>query len=353
MSFGLLKHFKKNKDEAQLQTKETHQKYLVLGSDLGGVLKLLDLKREHPTETIKLVSNRLITKQMLLETYEFGLSSLRSPEKVESLYRKYHGASILPQKMEPTFYKDGKFHDFGGRAKPMELLNGEMIFTQKAYRFKLASFFRADDWENLDQILSESLDIRHLESIEKTTPQDLVDIKEWRLHFKDFTSMSAQYLFVAMTPKKFIQYVHHKETLTSHLVDLCTSVNLQGGISVTWVMNGEVSSEEKTIFLPQSMTHEWGHFLVEFEPYKYETKTQLVHALILIHEEEPQAEDLASKIKLLKRVIDRVFPKFEEKIAKEYIRFDDEMFINDMKEEAKEQVNFDYPTLNFVERELH
>src|SRR5690606_14522652 len=106
--------------------------------------------------------------------------------------------------------------------------------------------------------------------------------------------------------------------------------------------------EEKTLFIPQSMTHEWGHFIVEFEQFDHSAKIQKCHVLFLIHEEEPQTEDLASKIKLMKRVLDRVFPDIEKHMVKEFIRFDDEMFISDIKEEALEQVGFDYPNLKFL-----
>jgi hypothetical protein len=96
------------------------------------------------------------------------------------------------------------------------------------------------------------------------------------------------------------------------------------------------------------MTHEWGHFLVEFETYNFQKKEQVCHALFLIHDEDPQTEDLGQKIKLLKRVLDRVFPDIEKHIKKEYIRFDEEMFISNVKDSAMEQVSFDYPTLHFL-----
>jgi hypothetical protein len=50
----------------------------------------------------------------------------------------------------------------------------------------------------------------------------------------------------------------------------------------------------------------------------------------------------------MKRVLDRVFPDFEINIHKEYIRFDDEMFISGIKDNLIEQISFDYPTLRFL-----
>ncbi|MGE3610898.1 MAG: hypothetical protein AB7I27_15010 [Bacteriovoracaceae bacterium] len=348
MSFGLLKHFKDLKKEVSNNLIVLHVPHVILGHDLGAVLKLIELKKQFPDEKIKLISNRLLNKQSLIEAYEFGVTTLRSSEAVEGIYKKFFNAKIIPQNKDALFYKDGKFHEFGGRAKSMDLLSGEDFFTHKGYRLSLQSLFSESDWENLDQIIGEALDIRIFESIEKTTPQDLVDKAEWVLHFKDFSKLTCTHLYSSLSPKKFLSYLTHKENFTPELIDVCTSCKIQAALSITLVLNKEIYQEERTLFIPQSMTHEWGHFIVEFESFNYQKKEQLCHVLFLIHEEEPQSEELAAKIKLMKRVLDRVFPHFEDSIAKEYIRFDEEMFISNIKDEGFDQMSFDYPSLKFT-----
>lgn len=348
MSFGLLKRFKDTKSGNTQNIPSKHYRHVIIGQDLGAVLKLLELKNKAPEESVRLITSRPLNRQSLIENYEYGISQLRSPEAVQEIYKKFHNAKILPQSKEASFYKDGKFHDFGGRAKSMDLRHGEEFFTHKGYKLELASLFSPEDWENLDQILKDYSEIRIFEGIEKTTPQDLVDKKEWSFSFKDFASATCENLYVSMSPKRFINYFHHKEKLTPEFIDVCTSVSVQAAISVTWILDKEIHAEERTLLIPQSMTHEWGHFIVEFETFNYQKKEQLCHALFLIHEEEPQSEDLAQKIKLMKRVLDRVFPNIEKHIKKEYIRFDDEMFISDVKDTSAEQLSFDYPTLKFL-----
>ena len=348
MSFGLLKHFKDSKSGNANTTTSKHFHHVILGQDLGAILKLMELKRTRPSESVRLISTRPVTRQMLIENYEFGVSQLRSATAVENIYRKYHDAKILPQTGDPIFYKDGKFHEFSGRAKSMELQSGEEFFINKAYRFELASFFTSEEWEQFDSILKEHSEIRIFESIEKTTPVDLVEKQEWLLTFKDFARITCENLNVSMSPKRFLNLIHNKEKLTPEFIDVCTSVNVQAAISVTFKLNKEIFSEEKTLFIPQSMTHEWGHFITEFESYNHQRKEQLCHVLFLIHDEEPQTEDLGSKIKLMKRVLDRVFTDIEKHITKEYIRFDEEMFISGVKDTAIEQLTFDYPTLRFL-----
>lgn len=349
MSFGLLKHFKDRKTswETQIITSK-HFKHVILGSDLGAILKLMELKRSHPEDSIRLISPRVLTRQMLIENYEFGVSQLRSEVAVQEIYKKHFNAKISPQMKESLFYKDGKFHEFNSRAKPMDLLNGEDFFTKKGYRLTLESLFSEEDWGNLDQILSESLEIRILDSVEKSSPTDLVEITEWKIDFKDFSTINCEYLYLSHSPQRFLQHLANKEKMSPELIDVCSTVKIQSGLSVTWILDREVYADEQTLFIPQSMTHEWGHFIVEFESYNHSKKHQVCHVLFLIHDDEPQTEDLGAKLRLMKRVLDRVFNDFDKSISKEYIRLDDEMFVSDIKESSLEQVGFDYPTLKFT-----
>ncbi len=348
MSFGLLKHFKDSRSSNAHTGTTKHYQHLILGQDLGAVLKLVELIRNNSQESVRLITSRPLNKNLLIENYEYGVSHLRSAVAVENIYKKYHHAKIFPQTKDAVFYKDGKFHEFSGRAKSMDLKHGEEFFSNKGYKLELASLFSESDWVNLDQILNDFSEVRIFQSIEKSDPQDLVDKKEWTFLFKDFASATCENLYVSLSPKKFLNLLQNKDSLTPELIDLCTAVDIQSAISVSWKLDKEVFAEDKTLFIPQSMTHEWGHFIVEFGSYNYQAKEQLCHVLFLIHEEEPQSEDLASKIKLMKRVLDRVFPDIEERIKKEYIRFDEEMFISGVKDAAIEQLSFDYPSLKFL-----
>ncbi len=345
MSFGLLKQFKDQKKGFQHEHVATFVGNVVLGSDLGSVLKILELRKSYPAESIRLVTNRLVNKQLLIENYQYGVTQIRSEQTMGELYKNFFDVRLSAQKNDPQFYKDGKFHEFSGRAKSMELLDGEHFFLNRGYRLDIESLFSKEDWENLDTIISTHIDIRIVEGIEKTESSDLVEKNEWLLTFKDFKKISCENLYSSLSPKRFLSFLKNKENMTPDIIDVCSSTKIQGALSLTWLMKKEFVSDDRTFFIPQSMTHEWGHFIVEFEN---TNDGHLCHGLFLIHEEEPQTEDLASKIKLMKRVVERVFPEFEQNILKEYIRFDEDMFISDVKDSLIEQIGFDYPTLKFI-----
>ena len=345
MSFGLLKHFKDQKKDFHLKDEVKFVAQVILGADLGAVLKLLELRKTYPLDSIRLVTPRLLDKKLLLANHQNGISQIRSQQAVDEIYKSHPDAKVLPQKWSPQFYKDGKFHDFGGRAKSMNLLEGEHYFLNKGYRADLSSFFTNSDWDNLDNIISQHIDIRIIEGIEKTEAKDLVERGEWLLTFKDFNKISCENLYSSLSPKKLLGFLKNKEKMIPDLIDFCSSTRIQAALSISWLMKKEYSHEERTLFIPQSMTHEWGHFIIEFENL---AEGQFCHGLFLIHEEESQTEDLASKIKLMKRVLERVFPDFENNIQREYIRFDEEMFISDIKDNLIEQISFDYPSLKFL-----
>lgn len=348
MTFGLLKHFKDARRANQTITQTRHAQHVIVGHDLGAILKLVELRKTFPEESVKLITDRTVSRQGLIENHQFGVSSLRSEQAVEAIYRKHFNARLTPDGRDPVFYKDGKFHEFGSRAKPMELQPGEEFFTNRGYRLDLQGFFDEESWNNLDAMINEAIDIRIFESIEKTEPQDLVDKAEWTLTFKDFTKVTCEHLHVSLSPKKFLNLLSNKEGMSSELIDFSSAVTTRGAISVTWILNRDFGQAGQTLFIPQSMTHEWGHFVTEFEAFDHKADTGLCHVLFLVHEEEPQSEDLAAKIKLMKRVLERVFPDLEKHITKEYIRFDEEMFVTDVKDAAAEQLAFDYPTLSFL-----
>lgn len=347
MSFNL-RAFKDLKKDQKQQNPRQHFRHLILGHDLKAVLQLVELKEKFPDESIRLITPRPLNKSTLIENYENGVTTLRHENTVTEIYKRFFDFKCFKQTYEPLFYKDGKFHEFSGRAKSMELRDGEPFFKSIGYRYQISSLFKSDVWEKLDEILASSQDVKVIDVIQKTDPKDLVDKDEWMLTTKDYFELTAESLYVTLSPHKFLNLIQNKDDLSNELIDYLSSVKVLQGIQVSWDLSKEIYPEERTLFIPQSMTHEWGHFIVEFEAFNHSTRTQKMHVMFLIHEEEPQAEDLAGKIRLMKRVLDRVFSGFEQQIKKEFILFSEEMIQWGQKDNLAEQIAFDYPSLKLM-----
>src|SRR5690606_951501 len=120
------------------------------------------------------------------------------------------------------------------RAKSMELIRNESFFSTKGYEYELESFFEPAAWENLDELLKTSQDMRIFESIIKTDPHDLVEKQEWLLTFKDFSEMGAENLYVSHAPHRFLNLIANKNDLDSSLIDFCSATESLAAINVSF-----------------------------------------------------------------------------------------------------------------------
>ena len=107
----------------------------------------------------------------------------------------------------------------------------------------------------------------------------------------------------------------------------CVTIENHSAIAVHFKAKAEVYLESGSLIIPQSMTHEWGSFLLDIEPFNPTNSTQELTAVTFLSEDDVQEEDLAKKIKLMRRVIERVLPEFTEDNVDQMIRFSDEFDI--------------------------
>ena len=74
--------------------------------------------------------------------------------------------------------------------------------------------------------------------------------------------------------------------------------------------------------------HEWGHFICDFNDFDEVSGRQEFSCLMFVNEDEVNEEELAKKIRLMKRVVDRVFTGFTKSNYNESIHYNQEMYIN-------------------------
>ena len=332
-----------NKDD-----RKRYYSHIVVGDDFLAVSMFLKLTKEFGADKVCLISENLLDKSALLEQWRCSIHTLRSEDGANNLIGMMPQLEITPTKNKVKFYKDTKFHDFGGRAKSMPIGPGEKDFLAPFYKVNYRNLFSDEDWQNLDELILKGQVNKILQSIELTTPEDLVEKTYFKLHTGEHESFECERLHWMINPKKFYKLVKDKETLSNAVSEYCTHLETQTGVVVHFECDREIFNEEGTVFLPQSMTHEWGHFIVDFEKFDPEMNKQNFTGLILLKEEDLTEEELAKKIKLLKRVLERVFPEFIKANYTEHIRFAQDMFIRGMQDSLAANMKQELPGLQFV-----
>lgn len=324
--FGL-RAFKRLKEES-LHNEDLHKYFthIVVGNNTLAVLKYLSLVSEYGQENVALITDTPISRETLEHSWRCSIHTIRDEERAKELMGFAPKLELTPVGQETLFYKDTKFHPFGGRAKPIALMAGEDQFQNAYYKAQWKNLFEPEVWEKFDEILAKQ-NYKFLNSIELSEPTDLVKRTQFKLHTGEFECYDCENLHWYMAPKKFVNLVKDKNLLSDDIKAYSSATEELPAVVVYFDCAGMVYDSEGTLFIPQSMTHEWGHFIFDFDKYNPETNSQSVRGLILLQEDEITSEELAKKIKLLKRVLERVLPDFGKISYTEHIRFDETMFI--------------------------
>jgi hypothetical protein len=349
--FGL-KAFKKLKEEAvNTREKRIYYKHLVIADDFNGVLKFLNLQDIHGRDHVGLISENGFDKEDLVNEWRCSLNPLRDENFANLLIGTHPKLEIHPSKAPVLFYKDSKFHEFFGRVKHFEFKPIEEQFLKERYHFKWENLISDEKWNTLTENLSDKQYAKIIQKIELVEASDLVEPANFIIHTGDFEKFECENLYWNDEPKKLTKLVSHDSPiqLSDATMEYLRGVNSYPGISVAFRAHGEVYDDEATIFLPQSVTHSHGHFIGDFYRYNPETKTQdFTFSMILQEEDTMTEEELAKKIKLLKRVMERTIPNFSKIRYDEFIRFKSEMFFDGMNDELAPQIKNDHPNLYLV-----
>ncbi len=341
--FGIRALKKKSQDEIET-TKSQYYKYIVCGENISGVLTFMNLYRKYPGE-VKFITKNPYFKDEVLKEYQTTLPSIRSQKAADALVALNPRLEVFKNKSESVFYKDTKFQSFEGRAKPHEMLELEKYFINTSYEMNFLGLFQNEEYENLDILLKENQLHKIISEIEVTTPTDLVEKSNFAIKTGEFESIKCEKLFYCESPRKFMSLISNKDMLTDIVSEFATAIENTPAIVVQSKSSVKLYDQAGTVIIPQSMTHDWGSFVVEFEAFQEDTQTQEFKSLMFLEGEQMQEEELAKKIRHMKRVVERVFPELSQNEISSNIRYDHEyslVGINDGQYEAlkKENVRF-------------
>lgn len=335
--FGLRALKKKSVDAIDSEKRE-FVKHLVYGENYEAVLTFFKLHQAHPGE-VKLITKNPFYKEEIWQQLNCTLNAIRSETVANDLLGLNPRLEVLKSENEVRFYKDTKFQKFGGRAKPHEIKKAEKFFTKPYYQFQTEALFQGVDLDNLDNILKEFELNKIIERIEVREPSDLVEKVNFSLHSGENEIFDCENLYYCESPKSFFKSISNKNKLDDVIGEYTASLRNHGAITVHFDCDRLIYDFKGTMLIPQSMTHEWGSFVIDFGAFDPVESKQEFKVLSFLNDGDLQEEDLVKKIKLLKRVIERVFPEFGSAKYIQSIRYSAEYAIEGVKDEYFEKLS--------------
>jgi hypothetical protein len=140
-----------------------------------------------------------------------------------------------------------------------------------------------------------------------------------------------------------------KSELSDLFIEFCESTKTSSALFVKFVFEKPISDMQETLFIPLSYTHEWGHFVGEFNKLQGDANgEQEIEFIHFLDEDQASEEDISRYIRLLKKNMEKIFEKFSKIKAREYIvleqeigclKIDDDLFGRSVNEGKKEGLN--------------
>jgi hypothetical protein len=306
MSYSDLKKLKKEEVKA---TSRVDTKYLIVGGDIFSLATFDYLSKSTDASDIK-----VLTKENLnFENAQFsGPGILRGESNIQFAEQFFEYANIKRRDVVSSFYKDLKFKPFGGRSKSEKLMWGEEFYTTPRADYDLYKIFPFLNEENF----FESINTSKMDNIPSKV---FKDDQKWVVECTNGTQIYCEKIFWCDSPWEFYNEYSKKEELSNSFVEYIDGVKTPCALHIKLVFEKLVTDKEETLLLPLSYTHEWGHFMSEFEPYNEESGTQEANFLTFIDINQTNEEDISKKIRLLKRNLEKIFPKIKEISFKEFI----------------------------------
>lgn len=339
MSFGI-RALKNLKEQSKKIAEKRFVRHIVVGNNIIALKKYSDLRKQFSKEEVALFLTQELNPEDLVRERRCHFNFIRS-EEMAKLFSERTGLKLIALN-KVKFYKDGKFHSFNKRAKPMPLLPHEKYFKSPAY--VLDSQFLEDFYNSIDleTFLNEANQMV-LEEVEFISSTDLIERSAFRLTSGDKKVYECEQLYWGLDSQSLVKAVKEKSTIDDSLLELVAATDYKAALVVSLESkNVDLEIETGTYFLPQSLTHDWGHFIVDIE------NNRSLRGLIVIDEDELTTEELAKKVRLFKRVLKRCM-NFDEAIEfDEMIDFDEKLFAMTKDTKAQNELHKAYEKLSFL-----
>ena len=304
--------------------KSTH---LVVGKDIFALSLYKKLQEKYGVDQVRLLSGDPVLKSDLLPKGPSTLRGKNNQDLVRELYPNAIGDSGSEQAL---FYKDMSFKSFGGRSKPEALKFNEEFYCSGRFDIKATEIFS---------------ELNNAEEFIETINKEAYQVKVKSIHrsgdgFKveclNGTEFECEKLYFGQSPYQYLQLYTEKNQLSDKFIEFCESTKTPSALFVKFVFDKPITDIKETLFIPLSYTHEWGHFVGEFNDHNGEQMIEFIHFL---DEDQASEEDISRTIRLLKKNLEKIFEKYSSIKHTEYIvleqeigclNIDDKLFITSM-----------------------
>ncbi len=208
-----------------------------------------------------------------------------------------------------SFWKDQKFRSFGGRSKPETINGNEEFFIETSFVVEPQSFLDSSMYANeeksafhesvVDDIIKGT--VASVTRIDEKTPQGPA---RWKVELINGSAFKVEQLFWCHPPCSFLRVCADKTSYPEKWVEFCQKTRPSKGVTFTLLPEKDTVWPDETLFIPQSLTYDWGNFIGE----SFVTSERRgISFFTYIEEEKFNPEDISKKIRLLKRSIERIF----------------------------------------------
>lgn len=312
------KDLHKLKKIVEIQKEYIQVPHLVVGKDIFALSVYKALQQKYGKEQVRLLSEDALLKSDLLPK---GPSTLRGASN-QKIIQELYPQAILSVGTEPAlFYKDMTWKSFGGRSKSEALKFNEEFFTTPRFNVDAAKIF--PELENAEafikEINSEAYQVR-LKSIMRSG-------EGFKVECLNGTEFECEKLYFGQSPYQYLNFYSNKNELSDVFIEFCESTKTPSALFVKFVFEKPITDMAETLFIPLSYTHEWGHFVGEFNESTYNDVPggQEVEFIHFLDEDQASEEDLSRVIRLLKRNMEKIFDKFSKINSREYIVLEQEI----------------------------
>jgi hypothetical protein len=295
--------------------------HLVVGKDIFAINLYKELQQKYGPEKVRLLSEDEILKSDLLPK---GPSTLRG-EANQSLVKNLYPEAVISEGHDlAMFYKDMAWKSFGGRSKSEALKFNEEFYTSSRFDVDSEKIFpelaQSDDY--LAKVNSEAYQLR-IKTIKR-------DGESFTVECLNGTEFKCEKLYFGQSPYQYLQFFANKNELSDKFIEFCESTKTPSALFVKFIFEKPVTDMKETLFIPLSYTHEWGHFVGEFNSSTAgsvgdtndEQEIEFIH---YIDEDSSSEEDISRIIRLLKKNMEKIFEKYSKIKAREYIVLEQEI----------------------------